>query len=222
MGLAREIDDEARAGGIVSPRGEHLYTPALLANGDDPSLVVFPTHRLIHSLANFDFSDLVERAGELFVARPVSGDAKAMQAEVEAQKSPSVCAVGPDGRAVLLTLRDDVDLAAHPVLGKRPRVVRQTGVALLHDGLLEHVLGITPEAQAAKTNIRYLQDAKDGMAALQAGTGQVLFLMRGTPVSVVRRVAEAGEVMPQKSTFFHPKVPTGLFFHTLDPSRTVA
>lgn len=122
---------------------------------------------------------------------------------------------------MLLTLRTDVDLSAHPVLGKRPEVLRQTAVALLHDGVLEHLLGITPEAQAAKTNIRYLQAARDGVDALEADRGQVLFLMNGTPVSVVRRVAEAGEVMPQKSTFFHPKVPTGLFFHTLDPRRTV-
>jgi uncharacterized protein (DUF1015 family) len=49
-----------------------------------------------------------------------------------------------------------------------------------------------------------------------------LFLVKPTPVSVVRAVAEAGEVMPQKSTFFYPKVPTGLFFHTLDPSRSVS
>ena len=58
-------------------------------------------------------------------------------------------------------------------------------------------------------------------ADLRQGRGQVLFLMNSTPVAQVRRVAEAGEVMPQKSTFFYPKVMTGLAIHTLDPSRSV-
>jgi uncharacterized protein (DUF1015 family) len=56
---------------------------------------------------------------------------------------------------------------------------------------------------------------------LRAGKAQALFIMTATRVAQVRAVAEAGEVMPQKSTFFHPKVPTGLAIHTLDPSRSV-
>ena len=124
-------------------------------------------------------------------------------------------------RAVLLVLRPTVNLALHPVLGKRPAVVRETSVALLHDGILEHVLGITPEAQAAKTNLRYVQDPRKGTAELESGSAQALFLLNPTPVSTVRRIAEAGEVMPQKSTFFYPKVPSGLFIHTLLPEREV-
>jgi hypothetical protein len=76
--------------------------------------------------------------------------------------------------------------------------------------------------QAAKTNIWYPQDAALALGELRAGKGQALFLMNATPVRQVRDVAEAGEVMPQKSTFFYPKVPTGLAIHTLDPNRTVA
>jgi uncharacterized protein (DUF1015 family) len=114
-----------------------------------------------------------------------------------------------------------VDLARHPVLGARPAVLRNTDVAVLHDGLIEGVLGITKEAQAAKTNIKYLQDPKTGIDAVARGEGQVFFLMNPTPVATVRRVAEAGEVMPQKSTFFYPKVPSGLLFHTLYPERDV-
>ena len=91
--------------------------------------------------------------------------------------------------------------------------------------LLEDVLGITPEAQAAKTNLWYPQDAPAALAKLRGGgegAGDVLFLMPATPVADVRAVAEAGHVMPQKSTFFYPKVLTGLAIHTLDPSRRVA
>jgi hypothetical protein len=130
-------------------------------------------------------------------------------------------AVAADGRAVLLTLRGDVDLAAHPTLSHQPAALRRTDVAVLHAGLLEGVLGITPAAQAAKTNLWYPQDAAAAIGELRAGKGDVLFLMNATPVVDVRDVAEAGEVMPQKSTFFYPKVPTGLAIHTLDPTRPV-
>lgn len=223
LALSGEIDAEARAAGRhVAERAEHHYFPALLANGDDPGLLVFPTHRLVHSLPRADFATVVLRAEELFAVTPASGPIDDLLAALARAPDDSLCVVAPDGRAALLVAHRDVDLESHPVLGKRPAVLRQTAVTLLHDGLLEHVLGISPEAQAAKTNIRYVQDARAGVASLEAGESQLLFLMKPTPVSVVRAVAEAGEVMPQKSTFFHPKVPTGLFFHTLDPARSVS
>ena len=216
VALAQEIDAQ---GARRSNRAEHLFTPALLVNEDDPSLVVYPTHRLVHSLARFDFDRLLESARELFDVQPVSGDSVALVSALAATEGKAVCAVAPGGRAALLVLRDDVDRAAHPVLGKRPDVLRDAAVVLLHDGLLEHVLGITPAAQAARENLIYVQDPHEGIDRLERGEGQVLFLMNPTPVSTIRRVAEAGETMPQKSTFFYPKVPTGLFFHTLHPDR---
>jgi uncharacterized protein (DUF1015 family) len=132
-----------------------------------------------------------------------------------------VAAAAPDGRVALLTLRGDADLDAHPTLGQRPSVLRRTDVVVLHSGILEALLGITPEAQAAKTNLWYPQSAGGALGELRGGRGQALFLMNATPVAQVREVAEGGEVMPQKSTFFYPKVATGLAIHTLEADRTV-
>ena len=222
VSLAKELDEEARRAGLApSLRGEHRYTFALLTNGDDPSLVVFATHRLIHSLPRLDFDALVEGSRAVFDVEPVQGGLDEARRALESEKRPAMCVVARGGRAAVLALRKGVDLSRHPVLGKRPEVLRETAVALLHDGILEHLLGITPEAQAAKTNIRYLQDPKQGAAELESGSADVLFLMNPTPVRMVRRIAEAGEVMPQKSTFFYPKVPSGLLFHTLDTARDV-
>jgi uncharacterized protein (DUF1015 family) len=113
-------------------------------------------------------------------------------------------------------------LAAHPTLARLHPTLRTTDVGQLHAAVLEHLLGITPEAQAAKTNLYYPQDAQRALTELRAGKGQVLFLMNATPVADVRAVAEAGEVMPQKSTFFYPKVLTGLAIHTLEVEVPVA
>jgi uncharacterized protein (DUF1015 family) len=214
--------EETTSAGVARP--EHQYFMVFFANGDDPNLVVFPTHRHVHSLPSFDFEQLGKGAAALFDVKPLPGGASAevlTAALAEAGKvAPSLVACSGDGRAMLLTLRSDVDLGAHPVLGSKPGPLRRTDVALLHMGLLEPVLGITPEAQAAKTNIFYPQDAPAALRELRSGKGQVLFLMNATPVAQVREVAEAGEVMPQKSTFFYPKVLTGLCIHTLEPTRS--
>jgi uncharacterized protein (DUF1015 family) len=209
--------------------GEHRFFMTFLVNGDDPDLVVFPTHRHVHSLASFSYDDFSKRAADLFEVRelPRGADAPALIAALSgasrpgAGPGPSFVVAATDGRAMLLTLRANADLAAHPTLGARPEVLRRTDVIVLHTGILEPLLGITPEAQAAKTNLWYPQDARAALAELRSGKGNVLFLMNATPVADVRRVAEAGEVMPQKSTFFYPKVPTGLAIHTLDPARPV-
>ena len=220
---AGEISEASPAAG---PRAEHRYFMTFLVNGDDPNLVVFPTHRLVHSLASFSFDELIAGAKAWFVAEvlsPGSAAASIVTALRAAGKNgPTVAAAASDGRAALLTLRADVDLAAHPTLGKRPEVLRRTDVAVLHSAILEELLHITPEAQAAKTNLQYPQDSAAALADVRAGKAQVLFLMNPTPVAEVRRVAEAGEVMPQKSTFFYPKVLTGLVIHTLEPDRNVA
>ncbi len=220
------------AGATTAPggrdRGEHRYFMSFLTNGDDPNLVVFPTHRHVHSLASFSFDELLKGAAPFFEASdlPRGASADAVLAHVRDAAArhgrTSIAAAAGDGRVAVLTLRKDANLDAHPTLGPKPAVLRRTDVTVLHAGLLETVLGITPEAQVAKTNLWYVQDGAEALGELRAGRGQALFLMNATSVASVRDVAEAGDVMPQKSTFFYPKVFTGLAIHTLDPARTVA
>jgi uncharacterized protein (DUF1015 family) len=217
----------ASLGAAAQAAGEHLYFMTFLVNGDDPDLVVFPTHRYVHSLPSFSFDDLTARARAVFsvdeLERGAAADVILERVRAAGHKGPSMAAAAGDGRVAVLTLRGDVDLAAHPTLGREPPVLRRTDVALLHAGILESVLGITPAAQAAKTNLWYPQDAAQALRELRSDhRGQALFLMNATPVAQVREVAEAGEVMPQKSTFFYPKVLTGLAIHTLEPGRSVA
>ena len=209
--------------GVTDPRAEHKYFMVFLANGDDPDLVVFPTHRHVHGLESFDFAVTLAKAASLFDVRLLANGASAEVALDALRERPSSLALcGGGGEVAILSLRSDASLASHPTLGALPEVLRRTDVALLHAGLLENVLGITPEAQAAKTNLWYPQDAPGALARLRSGEGNALFLMNATPVSDVRAVAEAGHVMPQKSTFFYPKVLTGLTVHTLEPARRVA
>jgi uncharacterized protein (DUF1015 family) len=222
----RHSEEVSAANPGAGPRAEHRFFMTFLVNGDDPDLVVFPTHRHVHSLPSFSFDALLRDARALFdvLELPRGAEAPVILAALSqaASRGPSLAAASPDGRAAVLTLRADGGaLEAHPTLGRQPAVLRRTDVTLLHTGILEPVLGITPAAQAAKTNLWYPQNAASALAELRSGKGDVLFLMNATPVAQVRAVAEAGEVMPQKSTFFYPKVPTGLAIHTLDPTRSI-
>lgn len=219
-----ESTDTARASAGLEPKpnGAHHYVLSFLANGADPGLLVFPTHRLVHGLKEWDRTRFLGALRNDFDVRAVSGSSSEIVAVLAAagQARPSVAAVFPDGQAFILTLRADLDPVRHPHLSKRPPALRTADVVVLHAAILEGALGISVEAQAAQTNLTYFKSAADAIARVQAGEGQVLFLMNGTPVETVRRACEAGEVMPQKSTFFYPKVPTGLVFHRLDPDTT--
>lgn len=231
----RYRDEMDRAATSPLPaRAEHRYFMTFLVNGDDPNLVVFPTHRHVHSLPRASFDELLDGARATFEvellppgvpADVIEGSLVAGRSrlgEDESKRRPTFAVCAPDGRVAKLTLRSDVSLAGHPTLSQRPEVLRRTDVAVLHDAVLEHLLGITKEAQAEKTNLWYPQDLAGTLVELRGGKGQFLFVMNPTPVHQVRSVAEAGEVMPQKSTFFFPKVLTGLAIHTLRPSEHVA
>jgi len=208
------------------PNGAHRYFMVFFASSDDPNLVVFPTHRHVHSVDGFSWDGAVSKLATWFDVRPLArgGDAASALAALgdAGARGNAFVMCGRGGEMLLVTLKAGADLAKHPVVGALTPALRKTDVAVLHGGILEDVLGITKEAQAAKTNLFYPQDATKALADLRGGVGQALFLMNATPVDHVREVAEAGEVMPQKSTFFYPKIATGLCIHTLEPSRPVA
>ncbi|GAC1362555.1 MAG: DUF1015 domain-containing protein [Polyangiales bacterium] len=219
---SREID---AAGGGGSSLAEHRFFMVYFANEDDPNLLVFPTHRLVHGLPDFALDKVLDKVRDAFVVKDLGmREPSAYVAELaEAGKQgPALVVLADNGRrAVLLTMHPGFDASKHPTLGSRPQALRGTDVAILHAVLLEHAMGITLDAQAKQTNLAYLKDATDAVRRIGAGEGDALFLMNATPVAQVRAVAEEGEVMPQKATYFYPKVLTGLTIHTLDPSRQV-
>jgi len=193
------------------------YLLMYLSNMRDPGLTVFPTHRAVFGLQYLDVAAFLERAGELFQVEAVADAALLPTAVGSAGAGPQrfgVCAKSAAG-GWLLTLRADVDLAS--LLGEElPAVLHELDVTILHSLILKRLLGIGEEAQAEQRNLRYVKgaqallDAVAGDAELQLG-----FLLRPTRIDQVKSVAEAGQRMPQKSTFFYPKLVTGLVIHPL-------
>jgi uncharacterized protein (DUF1015 family) len=92
-------------------------------------------------------------------------------------------------------------------------------VVLLHQGILEPVLGITPHAVASEANLTYEREGKAALAAVDDGRAQVSFLLNPVDVDLVVKVATSGEVMPQKSTDFYPKLLSGITMYRVEESE---
>jgi uncharacterized protein (DUF1015 family) len=216
--------DEVRAarGGAVSPRASTEFAAIFLCNMDDPGLVVFPTHRVVHGVPAFRFTDVVDKARRWFsVDEAEVGDPATVRAELarRGERGPSFVLV--DGtKLAYLTLRADADLSSVPELAG-PAVLRTLDVTLLHALVIEALLGVDRVAQERQTNLRYVKDFAQAMAAAREPDVQAVLLMNPTKVHEVKAVADAGEVMPQKSTFFYPKIASGLVLNPLDPDEMV-
>jgi uncharacterized protein (DUF1015 family) len=87
---------------------------------------------------------------------------------------------------------------------------RALDVAVLHEVILEHVMGLSKESIAQKENLNYLRQAEEGLEAVDSGDANFLFLLNPTRIEHVRACTQAGEKMPQKSTDFYPKIVSGL------------
>lgn len=192
-----------------------------LANLDDPELTVLPTHRLVHSLPRVELSEVLAAAEPYFAITtvPLPDSGLQLRAQLQAagrERAAFGLAVPGTGELAMLVLRPDFDPAAAG-LGALPPALQRLDVVLLHELLLERALGISKEAQAAKTNLGYEKSTDAAVALARSGgtATQLVCFMNATPVSDVRAVCDSGQVMPQKSTFFHPKIPNGLVVHDL-------
>ena len=201
------------------------YGMIYLSNLDDPGLVVLPTHRLVHGLEGVDLPTVLEQVAPFFdvVAEPLPEDTEAMRARMaEAGKERAAfgLTVPGSGQLAVLTLRADFDPTAAGLAQLAPALQR-LDVALLHELVLERALGITKEAQAAKTNLRYFKSYEKSIDVAKSGDDktQLVCFMNATPVKDVVDVCDSGEVMPQKSTFFFPKIPNGLVFYDLSQAK---
>jgi uncharacterized protein (DUF1015 family) len=192
-----------------------------LSNLDDPGLVVLPTHRLVHGTAGVDLQTVLDRVAPYFdvQAEALPVDVEAMRARLEhagSERAAFGLCLPKSGAVHLLTLKADFDPAAAG-LGGLAAALQRLDVVLLHELVLERALGITKAAMEAKTNLRYEKSYEKAHVVAVNGDGetQLVCFMNATPVSDVRAVCDSGQVMPQKSTFFYPKIPGGLVFYDL-------
>jgi uncharacterized protein (DUF1015 family) len=196
----------------VGGEGEHRYTLMCLCATSDPGLTVLPTHRLLTNVDDARREALRAAIERDFEARPVE------IGEIEPPAGGERVELGYldafHRRPLRLTLRDPA--TADAALPDRSPAYRRLDTALLEAIVLRGALGMSEDDIARQDGVGYAKKTADAVAAVESGAADAAFFMRPTPVETVREVAEAGESMPPKSTFFHPKIPTGLVFNPLE------
>lgn len=203
--------EEMRKRHGVSSDAAYEHVLMFLCNMDDEGIVILPTHRGIHSLPAFseDGFDAKVRAVLPSETRGGTPD-EAMKAVADAgRKGKAIAWIAGGGRYHLVTFPDLTDFCATH-LAKFPPPLRPLDVVLLHGFLLEKLLGIAPEAVTAGRFVKYYKEPAKAAADLASGAIQAAFFLNPVSMQEFRDVSLSGHVLPQKTTFFYPKILTGL------------
>ena len=173
--------------------------PMTFFNMSSPGLTILPTHRVLENVPGFDSKALLSRAAEFFDA---------------SQGDRVTIGIFTDGRLSHLQLKPSLDIASlMPDLSEKQRTL---DVVVLHRLILEKCLGITEDAVKKESYITYVRERDTAINAVREGKAQVAFLLNPTRLDQMRDIAYEGNVMPQKSTDFYPKVLSGLTMYSMD------
>jgi len=176
----------------------------------DPGLVILPTHRVVRGVGRGKVARLVEKAREDFEIEQAPDIGRLLRGMEEAADKHVLGAV-LDGRCWLLRLRSE---DAVKVSG-RSTAWRRLDVVILHSLILEKILGIDFKGVKHDPRLKYVKSASEAGELVCSGEFEAAFLLRATKMSEVKAVAENGEKMPPKSTYFYPKLTSGLVINDL-------
>ncbi len=208
--------NERRAeSGSSDPNAPYEFVMMTLIPMESRGLVILPTHRIVHGLPTFDRERMLEAAGQFF-------DIDRIDLRTESRSATTLLGeAGENGTAFVAVTRQGPYLmrakksAVQDALGQVPSLQRDLDVVQLHRIMLERVLGISEEAVRNQENVRYERDASEAISWVRQGAN-VAFLMNPAKIDQVRDIAFGGEVLPQKSTDFYPKLLSGLAIYALE------
>ena len=180
-----------------------------LVDMDDEGLVVFPTHRLIVD-REVDKQEIIDKCNDDFDMKSIPlSEMKAALKNGENAHTYALYNGGDD--VLLLTLKE----GAKRIIDNRSEAYSDLDVSILHSFVLENALGIDKENMANQVNLRYTRSMDEAIESVQNGKASAAFLINATKVSQIKAVSLAGDKMPQKSTYFYPKLKTGLVMNKL-------
>jgi uncharacterized protein (DUF1015 family) len=188
----------------------------LLVNAEMTELEIRPTHRLLLDADTDALRGLVSGDDPLWQAIPVApAELGHALAERRNEDEPAFGLVLPDDDGFLL-IGDRAGLGDRLRRESMSRAVRALDIAALHVSVLDDRLGISPGDVAAGTRLAYTRSEADAREMVASGDAAAAILVRPTRLDQLAEVASAGDVMPQKSTYFYPKLLTGMVFNPLE------
>jgi uncharacterized protein (DUF1015 family) len=211
---ALEYRRRMRSAAVNSGTMPYDYVMMTLVAFNDPGLVILPTHRLIRRLDRDAMMSFAVRARELFdIEEFENGGAMRAALSVHGRGVLGIALKG--ARAMRLLRLKNYDALAS-TLPDVPKEVRELDVSILHTLVLDRIFALRPDEVRKGGNIEYTIDARAALSAVERGEADGAFLMNPPSVHDVERVCGAGATMPEKSTYFYPKLLTGLVMNQLD------
>ncbi len=219
--------DECRtAQGCASPSAPYEKVMMTFVNSESEGLTIFPTHRVLAGVPGFSADALLRTLAPWFdvrafdatgvgdSARPEASGLAAFRQALLVARAQRAIGLYAGGSFRLLTLKPHTKLAA--LVSEVSPAQLQLDVVLLHRVILEKGLGITPEAVSQESHIRYEREMENAVSAVNNNSTQACFLLNAVAVQQVMEMALAGEVLPQKSTDFYPKMLSGIAIYRLE------
>jgi uncharacterized protein (DUF1015 family) len=219
--------NECRArAGKTEPDAPFERVMMTFINTQSEGLTILPTHRVAAHIHDFSWTAVRRHLEPWFAAEAFAFADEGKKAEARknflvglagahAKRAIGAYPAEPRKRAFyLLTLREGANLAQ--LLPNVSPLQRQLDVVLLHEGILEPALGITPQAVTAEAHLTYERETAAALDAVDSGRAQISFLLNPCSVEQVMKTATSGEVLPQKSTDFFPKLLSGITMYRVD------
>ena len=237
--VCQKISDRIRDKKIYIADGHHRYETALafaeanqekiedcshvmmfLTNMDSDSMSIFPIHRVAKSPQPFDRESFLQKVGEYFDIAPWSGPLNGTEIKSRLQelgnKQITFCTYMGKDHTFILTVKDPRNVL--PLLdSNEPKDMQILDVMQLHAILFRHILKIDTREIAGQQYVSYKVNSDEAMGLVDSGESDVAFFMNPTLIDQVRRLAEKGIRLPQKATFFYPKLLSGLVINKFGP-----
>jgi uncharacterized protein (DUF1015 family) len=210
--LSRSIGDEA-----------FNFVMVTIADAGDPGVLALPAHRLLRGARTKRLADLRKKLSSLFDLEYIEPAGATLAETVEGwldtlagrgKKGTAIGVYGLDGKLLRLLLPREEAKLDEMLPQERSQEWRNLDVALLHWIILRRMMGVdTPQKEEKR--LAYTENEREAISRVDSGEYQLAFLTNPIPVSSVLAVADAGDRMPSKSTYFYPKLPTGLVMYPL-------
>lgn len=217
-------NEQRNKAGSTTGAEPYDFVTMYLARLEDPALTILPAHRAVYNLPGFDPEKFEHDLNSYFDLERFDFNQETepkyrkliLERMADQARTGHVFGMRLKNRSsyYLLTLRNVSDM--QEILPDKSPAYRKLDVSILHHLVVERLLGIKMEMQKLGTNIEYIKEADEAVRRAENGTAELVFLMNPTKVSDVKSVAGAGERMPQKATYFYPKLLTGMVMDRIE------
>ncbi len=217
-------NERRTAAGSYTGEEDFNFAAMFLARLEDPGLTILPAHRALFNLTDFNARKFEDDLNKYFNIERIDFDTRSESRDLltvldtMAHRADHAHVFGirvkGEHSYYLVTLRNEADMDA--LLPDKSPAYRRLDVSILHHLVIDRLLGIKMKTHKQGLNIEYIKEAGEADKRIHDNAAEIVFFMNPTKVQEVKAVAAAGERMPQKATYFFPKLLTGLVMHKID------